>query len=76
MAFFRRGRKSRNQAVAQHQEGSIEKNELHKETRTRKFWSLASAFFLLISVIFLILVEVASTSKRSMDYDLKIPKFS
>ncbi|QDS76573.1 hypothetical protein FKW77_006994 [Venturia effusa] len=39
----------------------LSKAQLKRATRTRKIWTLISAFCLLISVIFLILVEVGNT---------------
>lgn len=44
-----------------HHGEDISKTQLKRATRTRKIWSLISAFCLLISVIFLILVEVGNT---------------
>ncbi|KAE9986503.1 hypothetical protein EG328_005389 [Venturia inaequalis] len=44
-----------------HHGEEMSKTQLKRATRTRKIWSLISAFCLLISVIFLILVEVGNT---------------
>jgi len=44
-----------------HHGDEMSKTQLRRATRTRKIWSLLSAFFLLISVVFLILVEVGNT---------------
>lgn len=44
-----------------HHGEELSKTHLKRATRTRKIWSLISAFCLLISVIFLILVEVGNT---------------
>jgi hypothetical protein len=44
-----------------HHGEEMSKAQLKRATRTRKTWSLLSAFFLFISVIFLILVEVGNT---------------
>lgn len=39
----------------------LPKSTLKRATRTRKTWSLLSAFFLFISLIFIILVEIGNT---------------
>lgn len=44
-----------------HHGDELSKTQLKRATRTRKFWSLLSAFFLLLSVIFLVLVEAGNT---------------
>jgi hypothetical protein len=44
-----------------HHGEEMSKAQLKRATRTRKSWSLLSAFFLLISVVFLILVEAGNT---------------
>lgn len=43
---------------------SIGKWELKHATRTRKTWALISSFLFLITVVFLILVEVGMTSEE------------
>jgi len=48
------------QTLTQQPEG-VSKAQLKRATRTRKIWTLISSFFLLVSVIFLILVEVGNT---------------
>lgn len=43
------------------------KAQIKRATRTRLIWSLISAFLLLLSVIFMILVEVGNTSTGSYE---------
>lgn len=45
-------------------DGTPEKALVKKATRTRMIWCGISAFFLLLSVIFMILVEIGNTSKN------------
>lgn len=42
------------------------KTQIKRATRTRLTWALVSAFLLLISIVFIILVEIGSTSKASI----------
>jgi hypothetical protein len=58
------GRKKQVKDVDTIHTGDIEKPQLKRETRTRKTWALLSSFLFLITVIFLILVEVGMTSPR------------
>jgi len=40
---------------------NISKSELHRQTRTRQIFACMSSFFLVITVVFMILVEVGNT---------------
>jgi hypothetical protein len=73
MAIF--GRKARNQEAVNEptprhsgstlaENGTPEKSILKRATKTRKIWCGITAFLLLISVVFLILVEIGNTSNR------------
>ncbi|KIW05138.1 uncharacterized protein PV09_03689 [Verruconis gallopava] len=44
----------------------MEKSLLHRETRTRKRWAIISSFSLVISVVFLILCELGTTSSSRL----------
>jgi hypothetical protein len=44
----------------------LSKDQVKRATRTRKTWSLLTSFFLFITVIFLILVEIGTTSNTSV----------
>jgi hypothetical protein len=44
----------------------LTKAQLHRATKTRKTWSLLTSFFLLISVIFLILVEIGGIYNKTL----------
>jgi hypothetical protein len=60
--------------TAAHHE-DISKSQLKRATRTRKIFALLTSFFLAVSVIFLIVVEVGNTSTdkvRSSIYFLRI----
>ncbi|KAF1973185.1 integral membrane protein [Bimuria novae-zelandiae CBS 107.79] len=43
--------------------------QLKRATRTRKIWALSTSFFLFVTVIFLILVEIGSVKNRSVIRD-------
>lgn len=49
-------------AEKSHHDGTADKAIIKRATRTRKTFSFIAAFFLLLSVIFMILVEVGNTS--------------
>lgn len=53
-----------------HHGNEMSKTQLKRATRTRKIWSLLSAFFLVLSVIFLILVEVGNTKVGKIRSDI------
>lgn len=58
---IRTGHSTETDRTLTHHGEEMSKTQLKRATRTRKIWSLLSAFFLFISVIFLILVEVGNT---------------
>jgi hypothetical protein len=47
----------------------LSKAQVKRATRTRKIWALLTSFFLFVTVIFLILVEIGSTYNRSVIRD-------
>lgn len=49
--------------VAEHE---LSKEQIKRATRTRKSWALLTCFFLFVSVIFLILVEIGGVKNRSI----------
>jgi hypothetical protein len=73
MRFFNRRRASDDTVVApaSHATADVPHSELSKQqikraTRTRKTWALITSFFLFVALIFLILVEIAGTSNKSV----------
>ncbi|KAH7084985.1 SUR7/PalI family-domain-containing protein [Paraphoma chrysanthemicola] len=73
MRFFNRRRASDDTVVvpASHAATDVPHSELSKQqvkraTRTRKSWALLTSFFLFVALVFLILVEIAGTSNRSI----------
>ncbi|KAF2648500.1 integral membrane protein-like protein [Lophiostoma macrostomum CBS 122681] len=71
MGFFNR-RKSHASSSTASPTGpppDLSKPQLKRATRNRKIWGLITSFFLFISVIFLILVEIGGTYNRSLIRD-------
>lgn len=74
MRFFNRRRASDGTAATNTSSSPTVVPELSKEqvkraTRTRKTWALLTSFFLFISVIFLILLQIGGTRNRSLIKD-------
>ena len=44
----------------------LSKDQVKRATRTRKIWALLTSFFLFITVIFVILVEIGGTHNRDL----------
>lgn len=51
-------------------DGGLSKAQIKRATKTRKTFALLSAFFLFISVIFLVLVEIGNTYNRPVLRDI------
>ncbi|KAF2833838.1 hypothetical protein CC86DRAFT_15649 [Ophiobolus disseminans] len=70
MGFFNRRRASDDTVVANTASGvpatELSKDQVKRATRTRKTWALITSFFLFVALIFLILVQIAGTSNRSI----------
>ncbi|KAH8730066.1 SUR7/PalI family-domain-containing protein [Phaeosphaeriaceae sp. PMI808] len=73
MRFFNRRRHPEDPVVAPTSNGAadapateLSKQQIKRATRTRKTWALLTSFFLFIALIFLILVEIAGTSNRTI----------
>ncbi|KAF2117775.1 integral membrane protein-like protein [Lophiotrema nucula] len=68
MGFFNRRPKSttNSSATSPTVVPELSKDQVKRATKTRKIWSLITAFFLFISVIFLILVEIGGTYDKSI----------
>ncbi|KAF2740685.1 hypothetical protein EJ04DRAFT_481892 [Polyplosphaeria fusca] len=64
MRIFNR-RRNQTAAPAASSAPELSRDQIKRATRTRKTWSLLTSFFLFITVIFLILVEIASTRNTS-----------
>lgn len=66
MRFFRRGQSNRASSTSPTIRPELSKDQLKRATRTRKVFSLLTSFFLFITVLFLILVEIGGTSNESV----------
>jgi hypothetical protein len=73
MRFFNRRRASDDTVVVPASSAAtdvsgheLSKKQIKRATRTRKTWALITSFFLFVALIFLILVEIASVSNRSI----------
>jgi hypothetical protein len=44
----------------------LSKKQIKRATRTRKSWALITSFFLFVALVFLILVEIANISNKSI----------
>jgi len=69
--FFNRRRASDDTLIvsnnaADHPHSELSKHEVKRATRTRKTFALLTSFFLFVSVIFLILVQIAGVRNRSI----------
>lgn len=58
----RRSSSDRTLAVTDDNHGALTHNQIKRATRTRYIWALFTSLCLLVSVVFLILVEVGNTS--------------
>jgi hypothetical protein len=69
MGFFNRRRASDDTAVAKSPAPvvpELSKQQIKRATRTRKTWALITSFFLFITVIFLILVNIGGVRNRAV----------
>jgi len=57
-------RQSRSVSDTKFSSSSMDKSALKRATRTRMIWCIITSILLLISVVFLILVEIGNTSKK------------
>lgn len=73
MHFFgRRRRGSDDTAVAEtpaHVAPELSKQQIKRATRTRKTWALLTSFFLFVTVVFLILINIAGVRNRAIIRD-------
>jgi len=72
MPFFGRRRGSDDTAVSEapaHVTPELSKQQIKRATRTRKTWALITSFFLFITVVFLILVNIAGVRNRPIIRD-------
>lgn len=63
------GRRRRNSTTASSDSGpaivpDLSKAQIKRATRTRKIWALLTSFFLFVTVVFLILVEIGGIKNR------------
>ena len=70
MGIFSRRRKSDDTAVSQTTSPTVvpelSKEQIKRATRTRKIWALTTSFFLFITLIFLILVNIAGVRNKAV----------
>ncbi|KAI4630548.1 hypothetical protein J4E80_001486 [Alternaria sp. BMP 0032] len=65
MGIFSRRRKSDDTAVTQ-TPPDLSKEQIKRATRTRKIWALITSFFLFITLIFLILVNISGVRNKAV----------
>lgn len=65
MGIFNRRRKSDDTAVAT-PPPTLTKEQLKRATRTRKIWTLATSFFLFLSLLFLILLNIGGVRNKAV----------
>lgn len=75
MGFFTHRRNANNNNTAAKTSSSptlvpeLSKQQLKRATRTRKTWALITSFFLFVSVVFLVLVQIGGVRNRSIIRD-------